>query len=48
MGTSGVALQATFLTVGWVCFFVQLGFLNKNATRCNLKPYDKFWPEPGV
>lgn len=25
-----------------------LDLLNKNATRCNLKPYNKFWPELGI
>lgn len=23
-------------------------FLNKNAARCNPKPYNKFWPELGI
>lgn len=45
------ALQLTFLSVGCFgfFFFCAVGFfLNKNATRCNPKPCNKFWPELGI
>lgn len=38
---SQMALPSSFLSV---CFC----FKEENATRCNLKPYDKFWPELGT